>query len=67
MATNVTTIDPLLRPTDAAVLAGVKLRTLADWRAKKKGPRYVRLSSSAIRYRESDLREWIEARVVMHD
>jgi hypothetical protein len=36
--------------------------TLADWRAKRFGPAYVRVGR-LIRYRQADLDAWLETRV----
>ncbi len=37
-------------------------QTLAIWRVYEKGPRFIRLSGKAIRYRRSDLDAWLAAR-----
>ena len=41
----------------AAKRLGIARQTLANWRHLGKGPAYIRLST-AIRYREEDLREY---------
>lgn len=63
MATDRHTTDPdaLLRDDAAAELLGFTTRALADWRRRGCGPRYVRVSARAIRYRRRDLTEWAEA------
>lgn len=51
---------------EAARLLGVSPRTIEAWAAAKKIP-FVRLGEgkrSPVRFRPSDLRAWIEARVV---
>lgn len=57
--------DPsgLLREAEAARRIGVSVRTLQAWRQRGGGPRYVKISSRAIRYRPSDLDLWIEDRI----
>jgi len=40
------------------------VRTLESWRLKGGGPPFVRISRRSVRYRRSDLEQWIEDRVV---
>ena len=63
MTTDRHTTDPdaLLRDDAAAELLGFTPRALADWRRRGCGPRYVRVSACAIRYRRRDLIEWAES------
>ena len=58
--------DPnaLLFPLEVAYLLGLDRRTLDSWRLRGDGPRFVRISARAIRYRRADLLAWIEARIV---
>lgn len=51
----------LLDTPQAAEYLSVAPHTLAVWRMKGKGPRYVRLNSVAIRYKITDLDAYIEA------
>lgn len=56
--------ERLLAPPPAADFLGVKVQTLAAWRCTKRYPLpYVRVGRS-IRYRESDLRAFLDARAV---
>jgi hypothetical protein len=48
----------------AADFVGVKVRTLEYWRAKRRGPKFVRYSARCVRYLESDLIEFLAARTV---
>ena len=57
------TNDALLTERRAADFLGVTARCLQAWRYRGGGPKFVRISSRCIRYRQSDLREWIEARL----
>jgi len=57
------TNDALLTERQAADFLGVTARCLQAWRYRGGGPKFVRISSRCIRYRQSDLREWIEARL----
>ena len=50
----------LMTPRDAAVYIGVKINTLAVWRMTNRyGLPFVKLGK-VIRYRKSDLDEWID-------
>lgn len=53
----------LMTPRDAAVYIGVKINTLAVWRMTNRyGLPFVKLGK-VIRYRKSDLDEWINKNV----
>ncbi len=56
--------DRLLNEVEAARFLGLRPRTLQNWRWSGEGPPFVRVSNRAIRYRISDLRRWVEERVV---
>lgn len=45
--------------TEAAEILGVARATLQDWRYRGLGPRYMRYSSRAVRYRISDLEDFM--------
>jgi predicted DNA-binding transcriptional regulator AlpA len=55
--------DVLLTKTQAGPLCGVDGRTMDNWRWRGFGPPHVRVSPRCIRYRRSDILDWIEARV----
>ena len=55
---------PLLNELQAAEFLGLKPRTLQAWRWSGGGPRFVRLSARAVRYRQSDLDAYVTARLV---
>lgn len=38
-------------------------RALQKWRLDGSGPKYVKISGRAVRYRKQDLDEWIEHRI----
>ena len=38
-------------------------QTLARWRQVGKGPRFVRISQTCVRYRLDDLEAWVEDRI----
>ena len=53
---------PILRtPEQVAEFLGVTKATLADWRCKGMGPAYIKVGR-LIRYPESPLVDWLEAR-----
>ena len=55
--------DALLRPREAAAFLGFTTRALEAWRQRGGGPRFVRVSSRAIRYRRKDLQAWTKERL----
>lgn len=56
------TTSPLIAPETAAAYLRCNPRTLAEWRIRGRGPRYVRAGRRAF-YRKSDLDTWLEAHV----
>ncbi|WP_019647023.1 helix-turn-helix transcriptional regulator [Novispirillum itersonii] len=56
-------VDDLLTPEEAAALLSVSPATLERWRAHRPiyGPAFIRISSRIIRYRQGDIRAFIEA------
>ena len=55
--------DALLNQTQAAARLGLAPRTLAAYRFKGGGPRYIRISARCVRYRPADLDAWVADRV----
>jgi predicted DNA-binding transcriptional regulator AlpA len=55
--------EPLQTEGQAAEYLGFTQRALQSWRSRGGGPRYVRVSSRAIRYRRCDLDAWIMDRL----
>ena len=53
--------DVLLKTAEAAKRLGVAKRTMEDWRVDKIGPPYVRVGRRLIRYRASDLAEYVNS------
>lgn len=60
---NAETRDPLLDEEETAEYLGLSPRTLQGFRVRGGGPDYVKLGSRAVRYRLSDLEEYIEDRI----
>jgi predicted DNA-binding transcriptional regulator AlpA len=54
--------NPLLDEDEAAEYLGLSPRTLQGLRVKGGGPDYIKIGSRAVRYRLSDLEEFIEER-----
>ena len=54
--------DRLCTADEAAELLGVAPQTLAHWRVRGSGPRYITLSARCVRYRFSDIKVWLERR-----
>jgi len=52
--------DALLTEVQVGELFGLSIRTLQAWRARRAGPPFVQVGR-AIRYRRSDLIDWINA------
>lgn len=52
----------LLNERKTAEYLSVSQKTLQNWRQQGRGPRYIRLSAGAVRYRLSDLHTWIDFR-----
>jgi predicted DNA-binding transcriptional regulator AlpA len=60
------TIKHLLDEQEAAQFLRLAPMTLRRWRSIGRGPRFIKLGAShqsAVRYRMSDLTDWIESRV----
>jgi predicted DNA-binding transcriptional regulator AlpA len=54
----------LLSPADVAIITGLSLETLAQWRSQRRGIPYVKISRNCVRYRQSDLDGWLAERIV---
>lgn len=52
--------DRLLNETQVSDVTGLSVRTLQAWRIQGKGPLFCKLGR-AVRYRQCDLRAWMEA------
>ena len=51
----------LLGTTEVAELLGVPIKTLYSWRLSGRGPKSVLLPNRTLKYRMSDIEEWLEA------
>ena len=57
-------LPPALDTETAAIYTGLAPKTLEKLRHNGSGPKFVRYSRNAVRYRVSDLDEWMSARTV---
>lgn len=55
--------NQLMTPAAAGEQLGLNAAALAQMRYLGTGPRYVKLNAKAVRYRQADIDEWIEANV----
>jgi len=55
--------DAIIPAAEVALLLGVSMRTLANWRWRRTGPPFMKYGGDKgpVRYRLSDLRAWQEA------
>ena len=56
--------EALVDEREAASILCYSVRALQNWRHRGGGPRFVKVSSRSIRYRRSDLTQWVEDRIV---
>lgn len=54
-------MDRLLTIEEVSALLGMSRGALAQMRYEGRGPKFVKLSAKAIRYRECDISAWIES------
>ncbi|MBS0462985.1 MAG: helix-turn-helix domain-containing protein [Proteobacteria bacterium] len=52
--------DLLIADSELAALLSVSTKTLANWRGKGEGPRFVKVGKRCVRYRQSDVAAFIE-------
>jgi len=64
MADEEKTLPLLLKPSVAARELGVVDQTLANWRSQGKGPPFVKIGGTAVRYPTEALRAYIERNTV---
>jgi len=54
----------LLNTEEAATLLGISRHTMEDWRWKRLGPPWIRISKSCVRYDLDALRLWLSEHTV---
>jgi predicted DNA-binding transcriptional regulator AlpA len=57
----------LLSPKQASEFLGVPEGTLAQWRSQRRGPPYIKLEGRLVRYRSSDLEDYLSGHRVGTD
>ena len=57
-------LDRLITERAAAAFLNFSVKTVRNWRVTGRGPKFVRASSNAVRYRLRDLMAWSEERLV---
>ena len=55
---------PLLTAEDVVAITGLSIETLAQWRSRRKGIPFLKISRNVVRYRQSDLDRWLDERIV---
>jgi predicted DNA-binding transcriptional regulator AlpA len=55
--------SPLFTEAEAANYLKFTPRALQAWRCRGGGPRFVKVSARAVRYRQEDLDHWVETRL----
>jgi len=53
----------LMTEKQAAEFLGFSPRALQQWRISGRGPKFLKISARAVRYRPDDLDEWIETKI----
>lgn len=61
--TSILTPCPLLNEKQASEYLQFTPRALQKWRLDGSGPKFVKISGRAVRYRKIDLDDWIENRI----
>jgi excisionase family DNA binding protein len=57
-------LERLLSVEEVAEITGLSVEPLNQWRSQRRGIPFVRLSRNRVRYRQSDLDEFIEANTI---
>lgn len=57
----------LLTAQEVSAQTGLSVETLAQWRSQRRGFPFIKISHNCVRYRQSDLDGWLEARIVPTD
>ena len=53
-------VSALLTPEEVSVLLGISSKTLANWRWRRQGPPYIKLTPRKVRYPVKSLLSWLE-------
>jgi predicted DNA-binding transcriptional regulator AlpA len=52
----------LLNEHDVARITGLSVATIRRWRLLRQGPRFIKVSGSAVRYRPEDVKAYLDTR-----
>jgi predicted DNA-binding transcriptional regulator AlpA len=52
----------LLNEHDVARITGLSVATIRRWRLLRQGPRFIKVSGSAVRYRAEDVKAYLDTR-----
>jgi predicted DNA-binding transcriptional regulator AlpA len=55
-------IESLLNEHDVARVISVSVATVRRWRLFRRGPKFIKVSGSAVRYRPEDVKAYLDAR-----
>lgn len=55
----------LLTAEDVADVTGLSTETLAQWRSQRRGIPFIKISRNCVRYRQDDLQQWLQSRLIM--
>ena len=61
------TLSPILRRGDVERVTGLSRSSIYEYMARREFPRPIRLSGKAVGWLESEVAEWIKARVAERD
>lgn len=62
MANPNNTLETLLNEHDVARITGLSVATVRRWRLFRQGPRFIKVSGSAVRYRPEDVKAYLDSR-----
>ena len=60
-------VSALLTPAVVAEITGLSVETLAQWRSRRQGIPFIKISRNCVRYRQSDLDAWVAEHIVLVD
>lgn len=70
MSTDKAEVKRLLTEKEVADIYGLKLSTLRNWRSVRQGPRFLKLNTKKVMYRQTDIEEYLDSCVqptVLHE
>lgn len=62
MTTGNSAVEALLNENDVARITGLSVATVRRWRLFGQGPRFIKVSGSAVRYRPADVKAYLDKR-----